>query len=254
MLQDLIDYRNDALHWHHVTLLSHNGKTGPITITRTNTTSCPPSCPAWLVCYDKQGNGRIHRTNVDSKKYKTLSVLEFFESIRKFSRVYRHNEGGDLWNGETREHINADLLSQFVEANAKFRTFPIIYTHKAIVGPRSTQAIRSHNHKAIVNADAPFAINVSVESLDHVDQALALGHDVVTILPSDVGKGVTRTPNGNRVVTCPATYSDVQCSPKADKPCGSGNPLCLRKGRDYAVGFPIHGALKKKPLRILNQI
>ena len=43
------------------------------------------------------------------------------------------------------------------------------------------------------------------------------------------------TPDGRRVVVCPATYrDDVNC-----KSCG----LC-QKARDVIVGFPAHGARK----------
>jgi len=238
-------------HYHHITKISHNGKTGPISVTRTDTRSCPPSCPLLgNGCYDQQGNGNIHRSKVDSKKYKTLSVVEVFNQIENLSPIYRHNEGGDLWSGETPEHINADILKEFAAVNRKARRKAIVYTHKPVVGSRATAEIREHNFSAIVNASADFAINVSVETLADVDQALALGLDCVVVLPAGTGAGVTKTPAGNKIDTCPATYNHkIQCSN-----CGKGRPLCLRKNRGRATGFPAHGSSKKSITdRIVNQ-
>ena len=235
---------------HHVTLLSHNVKTGPMTVTRSTTDTCPKSCPLLDAgCYDQAGNGGIHRRKVDALAYKTLTIDQFFEAIPDFSRLYRLNEGGDLWNGKTTEHISHVLLKRFADINKHWRKTAIVYTHKACVGKRSHWKIRKSNREAIKNADASHAINVSVESLPEVDQALGYGLDTVTVLPFNTGKGVTLTPKGNRVVTCPATYSETKCFS-----CGGRKgPLCARKGRDYAIGFPAHGASKKSlTTRILN--
>tara|TARA_R110002051_G_scaffold322396_1_gene412785 strand:+ start:1198 stop:1716 length:519 start_codon:yes stop_codon:yes gene_type:complete len=161
--------------------------------------------------------------------------------IRNFTQLYRHNEGGDLWNGKTSEHICADTLKTFATTNRFYRRTPIVYTHKACVGSRSHWAIRKKNREAIKDSGASFAINASVESLADVDEALEHGLDCVVVLPASAGKGVTKTPKGNRVVTCPSTYSSIQCIS-----CGNGKPLCTRKGRGYAIGFPAHGTSKRK--------
>jgi len=235
---------------HHYTKKpSANVKTGPVTVTRTTTGTCPKSCPLLgNGCYDQQGNGNIHRRRVDSGQYETLSVSEFMREIRNFTQLYRHNEGGDLWNGKTSEHICADTLKTFATTNRFYKRTPIVYTHKACVGSRSHWAIRRKNREAIQNSGAGFAINTSVESLVDVDEALDHGLDCVVVLPADTGKGVTKTPGGNRVVTCPATYGSIQCIS-----CGAGKPLCTRKGRGYAIGFPAHGSSQKKiTLRILK--
>ena len=232
---------------HHYTKKpSSNIKVGPITVTRTTAEgdggTCPKSCSLYgKGCYDQQGNGAIHRRRVDSGQYETLSVAEFMRAIRNFTYIYRHNEGGDLWNGKTSEHICADTLKTFAATNRLYRRTPIVYTHKACVGSRSHWAIRKKNREAIQNSGAGFAINASVESLADVDEALEHGLDCVVVLPASAGKGVTRTPNGNRVVTCPATYGRTQCVT-----CGAGKPLCTRKDRGYAIGFPAHGASKRK--------
>ena len=231
---------------HHVTVISHNKKLGPISVTRSQTTkTCPKSCPLLDGggCYDQSGNGAIHRRRVDSNEYATLSFPAFLGVIKdKVSRIYRHNEGGDLWSkGNNTETICPTSLQQFVDANVSARKTPILYTHKSVVGTRATKKIRQANGKVLLQAKAPFALNVSVESMHAVDVLLDNGHDAVTIIPHDEQRRVTRTPKGNRIVTCPATYSKVQCVN-----CGNGSPLCTRKGRGYAVGFPAHGASKKR--------
>jgi hypothetical protein len=60
----------------------------------------------------------------------------------------------------------------------------------------------------------------------------------VVVLPADVaGRQPIATPAGRKVVVCPATYrDDVSCAS-----CG----LCARQ-RSAIVGFPAHGAAKRK--------
>ena len=93
---------------HHITYLSANKKTGPITVTRSTTETCPDSCPLLKVitpegeerpgpCYDKHGRGNIHREKHDLGLYKSYSPADFIRLVFTFTPVFRHNEGGDLW-------------------------------------------------------------------------------------------------------------------------------------------------------------
>ena len=234
---------------HHITRISHNIKTGPMSVVRSTTETCPNSCPLLgNGCYDQGGNGNIHRTKVDKGQYKTLDFTDFLKAIRDLSAIYRHNEGGDLWNGKTSEHICGDSLKRFSKENKAWRKSAIVYTHKPTVGKRSHWAIRKANRQAIKDSESTTAINASVESLSEVDEALGHGLDTVCVLPTETTARVTRTPQGNRVVTCPAYYSKTQCIG-----CGNGEPLCARKNRGYAIGFPAHGAKKKHvSLNIVN--
>ena len=232
---------------HHITYRSKNKKVGPMSVTRTTTVTCPRSCPLFGAgCYDEQGKGGIHRRRVDAGKYTTFSPEEFLEEIGNLTRVYRHNEGGDLWNGQSSEHIDAQMLKRFVEANAHERRTPIVYTHKPVVGTRATKRIRQHNLNALREAKAKFALNVSVESLREVDEAFELGLDAVVVLPDDAKK-VTKTPGGHKVVTCPATWGSAQCTD-----CGGRKPLCTRQNRGFAIGFPAHGARRKSVLKVIS--
>jgi hypothetical protein len=98
---------------HHVTLKSKNGKTGPITVTRTTTETCPTSCPLLgQGCYDQGGNGNIHRMKHDAGQYNSCTPAEYFDMIPRFSDVFRHNEGGDLWGAG--DKILSDHATKFL--------------------------------------------------------------------------------------------------------------------------------------------
>ena len=82
-------------------------------------------------------------------------------------------------------------------------------------------------------------INLSGNSLDHVDALAKHGLPLVTVLPAaDLAKRETFTPGGRRVVICPATRSDrITCAT-----CR----LCQKADRPFVIGFPAHGTNAKK--------
>jgi hypothetical protein len=84
-----------------------------------------------------------------------------------------------------------------------------------------------------------FAVNLSADTLAEADTMAGLNiGPVVTVLPADHSRKTCKTPTGRKVVTCPATYQDaVNC-----KNCA----LCAKIDRDYIIGFPAHGAGKRK--------
>jgi len=252
---------------HHIVHNSGNIKTGSISVSRSTSNTCPPSCPLLVSgnCYDLSGNGGIHRRIVDNdgisyfadtgeikSVYETLSIEEYIRKIPTFSDIYRHCEGGDLWNGYTVEHISRPILKKFATANKRAKKRAIVYTHKPTVGKRSTEKVRAHNRKAILESGAHTAINVSCDNLAEVDECFEHGLDSTVILPLGSEK-ITITPNGEKVVLCPALYSDTQCGGNI-KPCGKGKPLCTLKNRKFAVGFIAHGSSKKQLSKFLTII
>lgn len=244
---------------HHVTLKSGNGKTGPITVTRTTTETCPTSCPLLgQGCYDQGGNGNIHRMKHDAGQYNSCTPAEYFDMIPRFSDVFRHNEGGDLWGAG--DKILSDHAAKFLRLCDEAGKMPIVYTHKPVAGvhERGRKRVREANLKALNKArlNSRSTINVSCDHLDEVDRALESGQDVVVVLPhnaNDNGR-VTLTPEGRKVVHCPATWRNVSCGGgNGKKACGNGSPLCSQKNRGYAVGFPAHGNQQRSiSLRILG--
>lgn len=209
---------------------SRNAKTGNIPVTTSNAKTCPDACPlkATGACYAKHGPLGMYWAKINRGDY-ALSFDELVQSIASLplGQLWRHNQAGDLpGNGDTIDHVK---LLDLVEANAGKRGFT--YTHKPMD--------RESNRLSVANANANgFTINLSADTLSEADELKALDiAPVVTILPRDA-KPVTYTPNGHKVVTCPAqTRDDVSC-----KTCG----LCAVASREVIVGFLAHGVSAKK--------
>jgi hypothetical protein len=165
---------------------------------------------------------------------RSLTWADFAKEIEglEAGTLWRHNQAGDL-PGE-RDAIDVVALAQLVAANEGKRGFT--YTHKPLEGEHgesNAAAIKAANERG-------FTINVSADNLREADQlASANVAPVVVVLPADVhGNVKLTTPEGRRVSVCPATYrDDVSCAS-----CG----LCQRRERKTIVGFPAHGASKRK--------
>lgn len=229
----------------HLTLRSKNTKTGPIPVSTSPRVSCPHACKLRKaktpggkpVCYaggnDRSAGGKLglHWNRVDDGTYGDAFPV-FLEKIRALpdGQVWRHNQAGDLPGRGDR--INRRELAKLAEANRGRRGFT--YTHKPMEGEHGY-----HNRRAVRSARAAgFAINLSADDVRQVDSLSRYGIPVVTVLPAETSAPFTLTAEGRRIVTCPATLrADVTC-----KTCGNGRPLCGRLERDYAIGFPAHGA------------
>jgi hypothetical protein len=212
----------------HLSKRSRNSKTGPIPVSTTSADTCPDACPF------KNGGGcyaeanyhlRLHWYKV-SDGSRGSNWGEFCNAIAALpdGQLWRHNQAGDLpgFYGA----IDVSMLEGLVAANRGKRGFT--YTHKPPIG---------ENAMAIASANARgFTVNLSGNDLEHADELAALGiGPVVTVLPSSVqGNVKIETPQGRRVVVCPATYrEDITCAS-----CG----LCQVRDRKVIVGFPAHGA------------
>lgn len=144
-------------------------------------------------------------------------------------QIWRHNQAGDL--PHTDQQIDAKKLETLVAANAAAGARGFTYTHHDVRIAGNAAAIADANARG-------FTVNLSANNLAHADILKSLEiAPVVVVLPADQDAKKLETPQGNRVVVCPATYrDDVTCSS-----CG----LCARQ-RDVIVGFPAHGAQKAK--------
>jgi hypothetical protein len=211
-----------------LTKISHNVKTGPIPVSMSGKDTCPDSCPLKSKgCYASSGHVNIHWSRL-SKGERSYHWNDFLNDIKSLHRnqLWRHNQAGDL-PGEN-EKVNETELSQLVDANKGRKGFT--YTHKY------TDA---SNHAAIKQAnDNGFTINLSSNNVAHADELAKLNiGPVVTIVNSNQLTN-TVTPEGRKVVICPATNREnVTCSS-----CG----LCQRANRSIIIGFPAHGIQKKK--------
>ncbi len=214
----------------HLTLKSGNVKTGPIPVSTTTADTCPAACPFNNKggCYAAGGPLAIHWRKVTENKA-GKAYADFLRDVAALpdGQLWRHNQAGDLaGQGDTLDTV---ALGQLVTANRGKRGFT--YTHKPI-------AAGSHEAAAIARANASgFTVNLSGNDLAHADRLadLAIG-PVVVVLPADATEN-TVTPQGRKVVICPATQrDDVSCAT-----CG----LCALQ-RLAIVGFPAHGASKRK--------
>ncbi len=223
------------------TAVSSNKKTGPIPVSTTSRETCSPSCPLkdGGGCYAESGglswmwNGlSAAGENAAFKSGRaTLQSTDWDGLVRNVDalpdgQLWRHNQAGDL------PHANGTICNADVEAltaaNSGKRGFT--YTHHNVDLPANATVVQNANAGG-------FTVNLSANNLAHADElaAKAIG-PVVVVLPASVqGNVKLETPDGRKVVVCPATYrDDVNC-----KSCG----LC-QKQRDTIVGFPAHGARK----------
>jgi hypothetical protein len=176
-------------------------------------------------CYAKSGPLALHWKKI-TEGGRGLVWEDFCGEIASLPRnqLWRHNQAGDLpGHGE---YIDASALAQLTKANQGRKGYT--YTHK--YGTESNrEAIRSANNNG-------FTVNLSANNLAHADELAEFDcGPVVVVLPSTQITN-TFTPNGRKVVICPATQRDcVSCAT-----CG----LC-QKQRGAIVGFPAHGTAHK---------
>ena len=220
------------------TRVSGNSKTGPIPITLTEKNSCPDVCPLKSNgCYAEIGHTNFHWkrvSNGDHVKYSWSNAMTQIAALPK-NQLWRHNVSGDLPHNNGL--IDVELLVSLVKANKGKRGFT--YTHHDVTNSDNG----TWNRTIIAQCNAQgFTVNLSGNSLEHADELKALDvGPVVTICPEGTEKQF-KTPEGNTVVICPATYrDDIQCSN-----CG----LCAVSTRKSIVGFPVHGVAKKKAHKV----
>lgn len=210
---------------------SGNKKTGAIPVTISPSNTCPGSCPFKKAgCYADIGPLLIHWMAVDNNR--GLTWDQFCKKISELEpgTVWRHNQAGDLpGQGNT---IDRTALRDLVTANLGRRGFT--YTHKPLT-QKNISAIKSANARG-------FTINLSANNLEHADQlAQQAVAPVVVVLP-ETQTANTTTPDGRKVIVCPATQrDDVTC-----KTC----QLCAISTREAIIGFPAHGVRRRQASEI----
>lgn len=235
-----------ANHAVQFTLKSRNSKVGAMPVSTTARETCPDACPLKASgCYAESGPlGMLWSALSRAKPGKTfqragqtvqsLTWNQFTHAVAALPEgtLWRHNQAGDLpGQGDA---IDVGALRALVDANSGRRGFT--YTHKPLDGKHgaaNAAAIRHSN-------ESGFTINLSADTLSEAD---TLSHSnigpVVVVLPDTVqGNADIKTPQGRRVSVCPATYrEDVSCA---------SCQLCQRRERKCIVGFPAHGAARRK--------
>ena len=166
------------------------------------------------------------------------SDLTDFVSKLERGQLWRHNQAGDLGyvRSQGREYIRLDLLKSLVDANKSSGAKGYTYTH---------HQLHTHNSEAVKYANANgFTVNASCESMQQADAAIAQGIPAVCVV--DNSQPVpARTPDGHRVVVCPAQTRDTNCND-----CG----LCQQSKRTCVVAFLAHGNKSKKVNQSLQEV
>jgi hypothetical protein len=141
-------------------------------------------------------------------------------------------QAGDLPGKNLR--VNVKKVKRLVSACQGLQAFG--YTHKPPEVGNNAIAIQYCNDNGVT-------INLSANNLRHADELadLNIGPVVVTLPQDSSGKGVF-TPNGRRVVVCPAELGKITCATCG----GSKGPLCYRADREFIVGFLAHGYARNK--------
>lgn len=214
-----------------ITKVSGNGKTGPITTTRTERETCPKTCPFYNAgCYATLGRERIQWDRLNRQETGVV-WSEFLSQIRRIvpnGALWRHNTAGDLPHNDG--NIDYLALKGLINANKGKKGFT--YSH---------HTLNDHNVISLQNANAlGFTVNASCESVDDADRVMTeYNIPAVAVVHSEEKRRFFTTTNGRKVVTCPAALfpGKVTCAT-----CG----LCQKSDREFVIAFPAHGTAKRK--------
>jgi hypothetical protein len=213
----------------HFIRSSSNRKTGPLPVTYSARSTCPPSCPhIGADCYAEDFLTRMTWDKVAQRGHDIAAHARAIASLPP-GQAWRMNVAGDLPGpGET---VDAYQLGEIVKANKGRRGFT--YTHKH--SPDALMWIRHANAWG-------FTINLSADDAGHADQLAATdAGPVVCIVPSDTPE-ISYTPEGRQIVICQAQTRDgATC-----ESCGNFQPWCSRADRSFIVGFRAHGSKAKQ--------
>ena len=207
---------------------SANSKIGSIPCTTSARSTCPAACPlsGKNGCYAEAGYyTRMNWDKVTSgeRGKDWESFLASVESLKP-QTLWRHNVAGDLQGSDN--VIDQGKLDQLAVANKGKRGFT--YTHYPDTKP-NLDAIRKAEKLG-------FTINLSANNIDHAMKLRKHGLPIASVVPIDHGNK-TRTIDGVKFITCPATYRDnVTC-----KTC----KLCSIPNRNAVIAFPAHGTQAK---------
>ena len=213
-----------------LTVNSKNVKTGPTSNVMAPNQTCPARCPMRDACYARCSPMAIHWGKL-SRGERGVGFAELVRQLRQLEpTVVRYGDAGDL-PGKGNAIAKAQA---FRLADALSHCTVIAYTHKPLSTANVT-ALQGMRDRGMV-------VNASCETIDKVKRAHSHGIPTALLIRSGGEHWTMKRVEGERVVRCPAEYSDVQC-----KTCGGAQgPLCSRGvERRFVVGFTTHGTRKK---------
>ena len=212
-----------------------NRKTGPIATLRSDESSCPSTCP-WKDggCYGKYGPLYWQWNKMDETGWSFPKVLH---RIRKlpFQETLRLFEVGDC-PGDGKKSLHKESCLKLAKVCKHIKAFG--YSHYP-----------ANKHNLPIFQEMNETITISL-SADNPFQAAKMfkttGMPIVAALPEKSPR--VFYVDDVKIVTCPWDQAkkdkDGKIVRKVEncKSCGgTKGPLCLRKNRDYVIGFPAHG-------------
>ena len=216
--------------WFHLSRVSSNQKMGPIAVTTTSKNSCPASCGMREVCYAASGPLALHWTAVSngSRSSEWRKHLNDLESL-PFGSPLRLNQAGDLVASASGRLSRAFLNGLLAVVKAR-RLQAWSYTHHDHTVGENGKLLRRANREGL-------RINVSTETEESADRAIASGLPAVLAVSSEETRTVWRTPARNLVKVCPAQLRDTDCNRCM---------LCHKRGSKVIIAFLAHGSRKSR--------
>jgi hypothetical protein len=170
-----------------------------------------------------------HHWQAVSRGDRGTPLADFLAAIAALpvGQLWRHNQAGDL--PHTAGRISRRFIRGLTAANRGRRGFT--YTHHDLTKGENLALIRQANRHG-------FRINVSTETEEAADRAIAAGLPAVLAVPSNETRKTWHTAQNNVVLICPAQRSDT-------KTCANCQ-LCHSRGSRVIIGFVAHGTAKRK--------
>jgi len=221
----------------HLTSLTSNTKLGlGVATSVADSATCPLACPMRnKECYARFGPLSIHWRKVSNGERGT-NWAEFVQKVKALPLgwKFRYGQAGDLPSND-QKNIDNTKLQQLADVIKERQLKTWGYTHYNLT-VRNTKAIKTAINKG-------FVINVSADTLQEADNAVAKGLPTTVVLPMNTAN-TTYTPAGNKVVVCPAQSKDnITCAECM---------LCHKANRSVIVGFLAHGTAKQSLSKKLN--
>ena len=214
----------------HLSRVSSNKKTGPIAVTTTSKSSCSVNCGMREVCYAASGPLALHWAAVSngSRSKQWREHLEDLESL-PFGSPLRLNQAGDLVASAS-GRLSRALIDGLLSVVKSRRLQAWSYTHHDHTLGDNGKLLRRANREGL-------RVNVSTETEESADRAIAAGLPAVLAVSSEETRTVWRTPDRNLVKVCPAQLRDTDCNRCM---------LCHKRGSKVIVAFLAHGSRKSR--------
>lgn len=213
----------------HLSRVSSNEKTGPIAVTTTSKNSCPASCGMREVCYAALGPLAWHWSKVSdgSRSKQWREHLDDLATLPLGSPL-RLNQAGDLVANSGR--LSRAFIDGLLSVVKSRRLQAWTYTHHDHTVGDNGKLLRRANREGL-------RINVSTETEESADRAIASGLPAVLAVSSEETRTVWRTPDRNLVKVCPAQLRDTDCNRCM---------LCHKRGSKVIIAFLAHGSRKNR--------